>query len=39
MLLFKAEVTLQKHPAGVEGHLFLLQRYIYVITLQLRNVQ
>ena len=25
-------VTLQKHAAGTKGHLFLLQRYISVIT-------
>ena len=31
-------MTLQKHPAGVKGHLFLLQRYVYLITLPVSNV-
>ena len=35
----KAEVTLQKHPAGVKGHLFVLERYVYLITLPLSNVK
>ena len=32
VVIQRQRVTLQKHTAGTKGHLFLLQRYISVIT-------
>ena len=32
VIIQRQRVTLQKHAAGTKGHLFLLQRYISVIT-------